>query len=136
MKKLNQKGIAHHLLIVGIAVLVVSAVGFAGFRVYKSKNSDSAKAAGYAQVLYGGSDYPSVYACKVSSTDAYKYRAYLRNRTGTTWYLDGRTMAGPNSNSPAITVSGPTVLSTYISRANPYKNLSVNLTVANRTICS
>jgi len=50
MKKLSQKGIAHHLMIVGIAVLVVAAVGFAGFRVYKGKNSDSAKAASYTTI--------------------------------------------------------------------------------------
>jgi len=63
MKKLSQKGIAHHLLIVGIAVLVVAAVGFAGFRVYKGKNDTNAKAATYGDIGFGN----VLRACKAPS---------------------------------------------------------------------
>lgn len=34
MKKLNQKGFSHHLMLAGAAVLVVAAVGFAGWRIF------------------------------------------------------------------------------------------------------
>ena len=43
MKKLDQKGIAHHLLLAVLALLVVGGTAFAGWRVYKNK-STSAKA--------------------------------------------------------------------------------------------
>jgi hypothetical protein len=66
MKKLNQKGFSHHLMIVGAAVLVVAAVGFAGWRVYQGRSVE-ANAAGFGSSI--GSDRGvAFYACKSTVT--------------------------------------------------------------------
>lgn len=47
MKKItlrNQKGYSHNIALLTIGVLVLGVIGFAGFRVYKEKNSANASA--------------------------------------------------------------------------------------------
>jgi hypothetical protein len=108
MKKINQQGIAHHLLIVGLAVLVVGAVGFAGFRVYKSK-TEKARAGSYKQVISenakGGT--VSLMLCRDWSSDGsgQTYKAYLKNYSNynaSIWYAG--VTASPHSVSSVKTV--------------------------------
>lgn len=60
MKGINQKGFGHHLMIAGVAVFVVAAGGFAGWRVYQSRQIN-ARAANY--LLASTKDY-YITACK------------------------------------------------------------------------
>ena len=85
MKKLNQKGFAHHLLIFALLALVVGAAGFAGWRVWSNKNID-AQAAGYTilgelkNVNFSGTNKGTLTfkACKYS-VDKWSYRAKVIN---------------------------------------------------------
>lgn len=63
----DQRGITHHLMLIGLAVIVAGAIGFAGFRIYKSKNDISAKAAYWTPLgsTAGGS---KAYACRPSAS--------------------------------------------------------------------
>ncbi len=63
--KKDQRGIAHNLLLAGIAVLVLGAISFAGFRVYKSKNDISAKAAGYPALVSINNGQTNIRACLI-----------------------------------------------------------------------
>ena len=70
MKKINQKGFAHHLLIFGLLALVVGAAGYAGWRIYSAKKLD-AKAAGWTKLMDESTNYEPgksglmrVYACR------------------------------------------------------------------------
>jgi len=49
MKKLNQKGFTHHLVMFVILAVVLGAMGFAGYRVWQNRNID-AQAASWKQV--------------------------------------------------------------------------------------
>lgn len=49
MKKLNQKGFTHHVVMFAILALVLGAMGFAGYRVWQNKNID-AKADNYSEI--------------------------------------------------------------------------------------
>lgn len=55
----NQKGFTHHIMLAGVALVVLGALGFAGFRVYKSKNDISAKAAGFQTLKTYLGTYPA-----------------------------------------------------------------------------
>jgi hypothetical protein len=70
--KKDQRGITHNLMLAGIAVLVLGAIGFAGFRVYKSKNDISAKAAGYTEQSLPGNS--TAYLCQTYIDSLRKYR--------------------------------------------------------------
>ena len=72
MKKINQKGFAHHLLIFGLLALVVGAAGFAGYRVWKNKNID-AQAAGWTSLGWQDPYEVNFYACKVSIAKSNNY---------------------------------------------------------------
>lgn len=89
----NQKGIAHHLLLVVTAVFVLGAVGFAGFKVYKSKNDVNAKAAGWTSMGIGGGSEGiiSISGCKQSVNSAYGplWKVQLRLSNGTNSSLTG-----------------------------------------------
>ena len=65
MKK-NQDGIVHHLALLLVGVVVLSAIGFAGFRIYKSKNNISAKAASYS--ILGQYSGAWIGACRPNNT--------------------------------------------------------------------
>jgi len=60
----DQRGITHVLMLAGIAVLVLGAVGFAGFKVYKSKNDVKAKAATH---------WVNISACRVNSSSTWGF---------------------------------------------------------------
>jgi hypothetical protein len=85
----DQRGIAHHLLLVVIAVLVVGAIGFAGYRVIKGRDID-AKAAGYT---YLGAVNPeskgkvSFYGCKVVAGTDVQLRFFAKNKSSDYVYL-------------------------------------------------
>lgn len=69
MKKLNQQGIAHHLLIIFLAVVIVAAVGFAGYKVLNNKKGTEAKAYSWTTVNEGTTPpYAKIQACKFSRT--------------------------------------------------------------------
>jgi hypothetical protein len=72
--KLNQKGIAHHLLLIVLAVLVVGAIGFAGYRIYSNKKLD-AQAAGW-KTVWSNDKLWAVTICSWGNSD---YRFYVRN---------------------------------------------------------
>jgi len=65
MKKLNQKGFTHHLVMFVILAVVLGAMGFAGYRVWQNKNID-AKAAGWTRIpnKAGGLNPPTFTGCK------------------------------------------------------------------------
>lgn len=77
MKKLNQQGFTHHLLILGIAVVVVAAIGFTGWKVYQKNNGSSAKADTWRQVKYYG------YGGSVTKSTAYVYSRFNAPKYGT-----------------------------------------------------
>lgn len=114
----NQKGIAHHLLLAGVAVLVLGAVGFAGMKVYKSKSDVNAKAAGWGTVVLSGANGGlKIYACKYNSTGVkFTYlNAYTPNITFT---INGAatTFAGPNNTRTVYkTITSSTFYATIVS---------------------
>lgn len=75
--KKDQRGITHNLMLTGIAVLVLGAIGFAGFRVYKSKNDISAKAAGWGTYISSSSGW-TMSACRNGSSIG---KFYIKNPT-------------------------------------------------------
>ena len=97
--KTNQRGFTHNVALMVLGVFVFATVGFAGFRVYQNKNSDSASAANYRPLynvsgqtigvcdakwkdagwalsyrVYNGSPYTM--SIKVSAVDAYGGASY------------------------------------------------------------
>ncbi len=50
MKTKNQKGFTHNIILAGLSVLVLGAIGFAGVRVYQNSSS-SASAAGWTPLV-------------------------------------------------------------------------------------
>lgn len=80
--KKDQCGITNHIVLIAIAVIMVSVIGFAGYKVYKSKNSVKAHAA-YGKLAVSYSDaqgrptrpnpnvYPTLSACYTPVTGAY-----------------------------------------------------------------
>ncbi|NBU33152.1 hypothetical protein EB118_01415 [bacterium] len=79
MKK-NQDGIVHHLALLLVGVVVLSAIGFAGYRVYNNKNSVKAKAAGYPLVgeYKGKNTNVRVKACRPSAYDIKDNKRYYQ----------------------------------------------------------
>lgn len=82
MKKLNQQGIAHHLLIIFLAVAIVAAVGFAGYKVFNNKKGTEAKA--YSWTLLASPNGPTgtfaVYGCYTTGYMGIKqYKYYVMN---------------------------------------------------------
>lgn len=61
----NQSGVIHHLLIIGLAILVIVGAGFAGYRVWKNKGIDAhAENYKYQTILAAdGVNQFMVYAC-------------------------------------------------------------------------
>jgi hypothetical protein len=101
MKKLNQQGIGHHLMIVAIAVIAVAGIGFAGWKVYERQNSDEASAlVGYTTLTEGGEI--GVYVCKRDLGTQWVLRTQAKNtgnRTlswGLTNYSTGTKLTGGN----------------------------------------
>ncbi len=98
--KKDQRGITHHLMLIGLAVVVAGAIGFAGFRIYKSKNDISAKAANWTTVI--NQENVLVNACKSNATP-YSYKYYVLNRrSNSVKYSSSNGIYGtvkPNSNS-------------------------------------
>ncbi len=50
MNKNNQSGLIHNTLLLGLSILVLSAVGFAGWHVYKTNNEMTAQAGGCTSI--------------------------------------------------------------------------------------
>ncbi len=79
MKIRDERGITHNLMLAGLAVMVLGAISFAGFRVVESRNAVDAKAAGYQS--YGGST--KMYFCKklvnVDGVSTWSVRVYGKN---------------------------------------------------------
>ena len=98
-------------MIIGIAVLVVTAVGFAGFRVYKGRQLD-AGAYSWSNMGVYNSPTVKVYGCQSLSdlpngTKRATLRAYAKN-TGTasaTWKVNIATYGGGSGGSMGGTVS-------------------------------
>jgi len=100
MKKLNQKGFTHHLVMFVILAVVLGAMGFAGYRVWQNKNID-AEAYTYATVAKGGG--VAIRACHYQSGIIYYY---VQNRTSRKLTVDTseRFMVLANSNSRKHTI--------------------------------
>jgi hypothetical protein len=116
------------LLIAGIAVLVLGAVGFAGFKVNKSKNDISAKAAGWTTVVQmpGNGGQAVLLACKQPVESGYcplwQVKTILVNGTKTSSavaemgiYRDRSAQVGYVSHSVKANTWGP-VKTTFASR--------------------
>jgi hypothetical protein len=90
MKKLDQSGIAHHLLMVGVVVSVLAVVGFAGYRIYKA-NTPGAEAYAWSKVLFA--DKYNIFVCKSDMGDRWLVRAYAKSLTGSsaTWRISNAT---------------------------------------------
>lgn len=97
--KKDQRGITHNLMLAGIAVLVLGAVGFAGFRVYKSNNDINAKAAGWTTVASSGG--LEIKACATTNGLG---RVYFLNRSSydATLPFYGNYKVKANSNSSVL----------------------------------
>ena len=105
MKKINnnQQGIVHHIGIFMLVLLVLSALGFAGMRVWQ--NRESAKAATWDQIAYNDMNPGDlrIYACKVNSELA---KVFVKNTSGYTLNLStglGTQTIKPNSESGPFT---------------------------------
>jgi len=120
----DQRGIAHHLLLVVIALLVVGSIGFAGYRVYKGKQID-ASAAGYTyigKVNPDGKGLVSFYGCKSVSGTTAQLKFFVKNQNQSYVYLEGRVTridAGGESGS---------VVDTQGANTNVRKRLERNVT--------
>ena len=134
MKKLNQQGVGHHLMIIAIAVLVVGAVGFAGFRVYKGKNSDSAQAAGWT--AFGNSSYKAR-VCKssgglmkiyFSNYSNYPTTMTVRDITGSSW---SRSVAAHSNSSIGQQYFNAASISLY----NSANSVNASVYVSNVVAC-
>ncbi len=68
MKIRDKRGITHNLMLAGLAVLVLSTVGFAGFRVYKTRNDTDAKAYNWLIINASGGATLKTCTSKVSAT--------------------------------------------------------------------
>jgi|JI10StandDraft_1071094.scaffolds.fasta_scaffold165585_2 hypothetical protein len=118
--KIDQRGITHNLMLAGIAVLVLGAIGFAGFRVYKSKNDISAKADTYRWAIRTGYNYGNFYDCKarVSSTKwLVRSKTFNYSSVGYTKNMSGEY----NVNGQSAYAGG-----TYTTKGQGYSNTVVN----------
>lgn len=116
MKKLNQKGFTHHLLIFGLLALVVGAAGFAGWRIYKNKNIDAqADTYNYSDLTlttpainWGGSGSLTILVCKIETKTGFGTfdKLVFKFYSGIDAYFSVNTLfKGSNTGSFNITVS-------------------------------
>ncbi len=111
----DQRGITHHLMLIGLAVIVAGAIGFAGFRIYKSKNDISAKAAGWTRI---GSSTLFARACKTGNGTETK--VYYSNYTSYPATMDLRDL---NGNGVEIRVNANS--NSYVYRQYYYNSASL-----------
>jgi len=119
--KKDQRGITHNLLLAGIAVLVLGAIGFAGFRVYKTKNDISAQAAGWTVVGTQVSDNATMVtrACKVltntdgRSTYSVRVNHYMYNYKSNASKSKYISFNGVRKGTLDISASAPSATRTY-----------------------
>ncbi len=118
MKKLNQKGFSHHLLIFALLALVVGAAGFAGWRIYKNKSFD-AQAADYnysdltlkATAASGERSSIAVFVCKIETKtgfgtfDKLVFKFYSGSGLQANFSIN-TSLAGSNTGSFSIFVDG------------------------------
>lgn len=72
----NQSGIAHPLMLIGLAALLIVVIGFAGLRVYKSKNNINAKANNYSTRIAFNA---KIYLCQVTATGRWVVQGHYIN---------------------------------------------------------
>lgn len=121
MKKHNQNGFTHHILLVSVAVLVMGAIGFAGFRVYTSKNEINAKAASYPLAISIISGQATVRACKAGSY----YKLYASNSSMSVVYFKVGANATKTLN-PHTTATATASSGTYVNmsqKGSSYNNI-------------
>lgn len=120
MKRRDERGITHNLMLAGLAVMVLGAIGFAGMRVLKSRNDVEAQAAGYQS--YGTST--KMYFCKklvnVDGVSTWNVRVYGKNadkvsRTLTIYKPNGSTAGQYALKSGAMSP----VLSWFVPKGSP-----------------
>jgi len=70
MKKLNQKGFTHHLVMFVILAVVLGAMGFAGYRVWQNKNIDARAANWGSSIVYNFNNTVNAHACRVRVTNS------------------------------------------------------------------
>lgn len=122
MKKLNQKGFTHHLLIFGLLALVVGAAGFAGYRIWKNKNIDAQAENGTLLLSTGPvNETLSIKACRGGQVATGKYWVTYRvfNSSSTEYDLN---IAGTSFSIPSTT-------STINRTMHTTKNMSDRLTI-------
>lgn len=119
IKKKDQRGIAHHLILIGLGVVVAGAIGFAGFRIYKSKNDINAKAASYPLLMSTNNGQTVVRSClmptgrgeiKVITTNSSPSVVRITMGYGGTYTLNPHTSKSSilMPGSPVSFVGGPT----------------------------
>jgi len=122
--KQDQRGITHVLMLAGIAVLVLGVIGFAGFKIYKSKNDVKAKAYAYTTRPTSFSGVSAV-GCSLStpqnSGDITMARIYFKNNSNSVFRV-GRSSVRPHSNSSAFIISYWSLINIGVgSSSNNYK---------------
>lgn len=81
--KNDQMGITHHIVMMGLAVLLLGAIGFAGFRIYKNNTDIKAKA--YAYKEWGVYDGVRISGCRYKlPSGAYTLKTHVYNNNSTT----------------------------------------------------
>lgn len=82
MKKLNQKGIIHHLALIILAVVVAGALAFTGYKVYQAEYGVNAKAKGYT-IIASWANGAYLKACKVAVGSQWRINFTAYNPYGT-----------------------------------------------------
>lgn len=99
----DQSGVIHHLLMISLVVVIVAAIGFGGYRVYKS-HQVKAKAYAWTYALMdrtSSGDVTMAY-CRVGSGLDY----YIMNHSSFIAVVNGSTRVNAHSNSSIAYSSG------------------------------
>ncbi len=122
MKIRDERGIAHNIMLAGIAVMVLGAIGFAGFRVYSVKKLSAQAATWKTVASIGGLE---IKACK----NAYgSGKVYFLNRTDYNARIPeyGNYTVKAHSNSISLGSSNGIVWSMTNGRATVSYKMNVN----------